>query len=370
MNLQLATSNPAPPHAAAAKAAASATGSNASAATAAAADAIDFAALLAQSLPAGIGLPSQESMAAVAAAKDEKTFAADPSAANLTHPASAADPLAAPLAAPAAAPAAAPPNETIPAATPKTGFGMAEQLHATLSATNSMALGLPNARPAAEHPAAVSAPSRADAPQRSNAVLPAAAQFSVALTAATAATDSHVAMNAIDSTPLQPDRAVAIPLAAAPSSLAAPTPLRLEIPTSLSAPGWDQQLGQHVVWMSSQHNQTAELRINPPDLGPVEMRLTLDQGGQQATLHFSSPHAEVRDSIENALPRLREMLADAGISLGNATVGGESLPQQTTPDQNRSAPQAPGLTPRQQSSPDESARVFARRGNGLVDTFA
>ena len=366
MNLQLATSNPAPPHAAAAKAAASATGSNASAATAAAADAIDFAALLAQSLPAGIGLPSQESMAATAAAKDEKTLAADPAAVNLTNPAMVGDP----LAARAAAHAALPPNETILAATPKTGFGMAEQLHATLSATNSIALGLSNARPAAEHPAAVSAPSRADAPQRSNAVLPAAAQFSVALTAATAATDSHAAMNAIDSTPLQPDRAVAIPLAPAPSSLAAPTPLRLEIPTSLSAPGWDQQLGQHVVWMSSQHNQTAELRINPPDLGPVEMRLTLDQGGQQATLHFSSPHAEVRDSIENALPRLREMLADAGISLGNATVGGESLPQQTTPEQNRSAPQIHGVTPLQQSSPDESARVSARRGNGLVDTFA
>lgn len=366
MNLQLATSNPAPPHAAAAKAAASVTGSNTPATTSDASDAIDFASLLAQSLPTGVTLPTQESMAATAAVKDEKTLAADPSAANLANPAIVGDP----LAARAAAHAALPPNETISAATPKTGFGMAEQLHATLSATNSMALGLPNARPAAEHPESLSATSRANTPQLSSETLPAAAQFSAALTAATASTDSHVAMNAIDSTPLLPDRAVAIPVAPAPSSLAAPMPLRLEISTPLTAPGWDQQLGQHVVWMSSQHNQTAELRINPPDLGPVEMRLTMDQGGQQATLHFSSPHAEVRDTIESALPRLREMMADAGISLGHATVGGESLPQHATPDQHRSAPQVHSVTPLQQTSPDESARVSARRGNGLVDTFA
>ena len=367
MNLQLATSNPAPPHAAAAKAAASATGSNAPATTSNGSDAIDFAALLAQSLPAGISLPTQESMAATAAAKDEKTLAADPSAVNLSNPAMVGDP----LAARAAAHAALPPNETISAATPTTGFGMAEQLHATLSATNSIALGLPNARPAAEHPESVSATSRSNAPQLSSETLHAAAQFSAVLKSVAAAdSQTHAAMNAIDSTPLQPDRAVAILVAPAPSSLAAATPLRLDIPAPLTAPGWDQQLGQHVVWMSSQHNQTAELRINPPDLGPVEMRLTLDQGGQQATLHFSSPHAEVRDTIENAMPRLREMLADAGISLGNATVGGESLPQQTTPEQNRSAPQIHSVTPLQQSSPDESARVSARRGNGLVDTFA
>ncbi|MDP2878869.1 MAG: hypothetical protein Q8N74_05000, partial [Sulfuricella sp.] len=44
-------------------------------------------------------------------------------------------------------------------------------------------------------------------------------------------------------------------------------------------------------------------------------------------------HSAVREAIETALPRLREMLADNGIMLGNVTVGSESFSQQQASDQ-------------------------------------
>ncbi len=371
MNLQLATSNPAPPHAAAAKTAPSTTGSNAPATASEGSDTMDFAALLAQSLPTGGVVPVEEVAATALAAKDEKTLTADPALlnlANLVNPAPVLDP----LISRAAALAARSTRDAIPAPACKADGGMAEQLQATFPAADSTALGTPTAKPATGHAQSVPSAAQLNASSLSRDAPLAAVQFSTALKSAAASSDIQVpaSLNSVDSTPLQPDRVVIIPTVPAPSSLAAPTPLRLEISTLLSAPGWDQQLGQQVVWMSKQHQQTAELRINPPDLGPVEMRLTLEQNGQQASVHFSSPHAEVRETIENAMPRLREMMADAGIALGNASVGGESLPQQATPDQNRSASPLSSATPLKTPSPAETARMHARHGNGLIDTFA
>jgi flagellar hook-length control protein FliK len=51
--------------------------------------------------------------------------------------------------------------------------------------------------------------------------------------------------------------------------------------------------------------------------------------GGEAGAQFYSPHASVRDAIESALPKLREMMAEAGVTLGQAQVRDEALPRQT-----------------------------------------
>lgn len=89
---------------------------------------------------------------------------------------------------------------------------------------------------------------------------------------------------------------------------------------------WGGAVGEKVLWMANQNHQVAELHLNPPNLGPLEVRLTINN--DQATAVFVSHHSAVRDAIETALPRLREMLADNGIMLGNASVGSESFGQQ------------------------------------------
>lgn len=94
---------------------------------------------------------------------------------------------------------------------------------------------------------------------------------------------------------------------------------------------WGGAFGEKVVWMATQNHQVAELRLNPPSLGPLEVRLTVSN--DQATALFVSHHSAVREAIETALPRLREMLADNGIMLGNATVSSESFSQQQAFDQ-------------------------------------
>ena len=152
-----------------------------------------------------------------------------------------------------------------------------------------------------------------------------------------------------------------------------PSPAQhLYISAPLGSHDWNNQLGQQVVWMNSQRNQIAEIRINPPDLGPIELRLTLDQqqAGQNATLHFTSPHAEVREAIENSMPQLRELMADAGITLGNATVSNESFPRQQAPEQG--SPAAKKLTTLSSGKPGaiEATPPPIAQGSALLDTFA
>jgi flagellar hook-length control protein FliK len=111
-----------------------------------------------------------------------------------------------------------------------------------------------------------------------------------------------------------------------------PEPLpALAVAPRVGSAEWGGVVGEKVVWMASQSHQVAELHLNPPNLGPLEVRLTISN--DQASALFVSPHSAVREAIETALPRLREMLADNGIMLGNVTVGSESFSQQQTSDQ-------------------------------------
>ena len=94
--------------------------------------------------------------------------------------------------------------------------------------------------------------------------------------------------------------------------------------TTLSAPvqsqAWSNQLGQQLVQFARQGGeQRIEMRLNPAELGPLSVTLKMTEQGAQA--QFLSAHAPVRQALEQAIPQLREALAEQGISLGEASVG-------------------------------------------------
>lgn len=141
----------------------------------------------------------------------------------------------------------------------------------------------------------------------------------------------------------------------------------------VGASGWGDALGQKVVWMAGQHQQVAELHLNPPNLGPMEVRLTISN--DQVSALFVSHQPAVREAIEAAMPRLREMFADSGMMLGNATVSSDSLPQQQNSGQERHS----GAEPRPDfplvdgySMPVTSRGIvhLPGDGRGMVDLFA
>lgn len=74
----------------------------------------------------------------------------------------------------------------------------------------------------------------------------------------------------------------------------------------LGHPEWGRELSERINWMAGKTIQAAELRLNPARLGPVEVHVQVNQ--DQVSVMFSSPHAAVREALEQALPRLREMM--------------------------------------------------------------
>lgn len=147
-------------------------------------------------------------------------------------------------------------------------------------------------------------------------------------------------------------------------------------PTSIATPitqqpAWGDEFSQKITWMATQQNQSAELHLNPPQLGPLDVSIRMN--GDQATATFTSPHAAVREAIEQAMPKLREMLADSGIMLGNAMVSDQ--PARNNSDQTSGKSQgknsaAPAGTITDASAILETRVSRIRQHNGMVDTFA
>lgn len=141
----------------------------------------------------------------------------------------------------------------------------------------------------------------------------------------------------------------------------------------VGTPGWSEEIGNKIVWMANRLESKAELVLTPPQMGRVEVSLSIT--GDQATANFVSGNPAVREALEAALPRLREVLAEAGIQLGQTQVGAENARQSAQQDKNPdNFGFAAGSTADNAGLPthDGSTSVAAglKMGRGLVDVFA
>ncbi|MER1966534.1 flagellar hook-length control protein FliK [Castellaniella sp. GW247-6E4] len=154
------------------------------------------------------------------------------------------------------------------------------------------------------------------------------------------------------------------------------------VATPLGDPAWPMDFSRQILTLVHDGRggaQTAELRLNPPDLGPVRIVLHLSDSVAQAL--FVSPHAPVRHALENALPQLQQQLAQAGLSLGQADVSDQQPGQQAFAQadaQGRGEPGAMTFTlggasplPATPAPPEAATQRRAGRvPDALVDTFA
>jgi flagellar hook-length control protein FliK len=124
-------------------------------------------------------------------------------------------------------------------------------------------------------------------------------------------------------------------------------------------------------WMAEQNGGEATLRIAPDGLGPVEVRMRLD--GDRVELGFSASQNDTRQALQDALPKLREMLAQQGLQLGHADVGHKHA--QSSNDDARTtangvfddgADDAVG----EASTVRGTSLVIGRGGRGVLDLYA
>ena len=158
--------------------------------------------------------------------------------------------------------------------------------------------------------------------------------------------------------------------------LTAPVNLEATTTTSTIAPqvgssGWDQAVGQKISWMASGGQSSATLTLNPPELGP--MQIVLNVNNQHASATFISHQPEVRAALESAIPKLREIMEQSGIQLGQCNVNSQARPQDFAQNQSGSgssrAQAIAGIQSGNVSVMPSDTTALPRTGTGLVDTF-
>jgi len=103
------------------------------------------------------------------------------------------------------------------------------------------------------------------------------------------------------------------------------TTTQLNIDVPVQDQRWQKAFSQRVVW-SVGNVQSAQLRIHPAELGRIDIQINVEN--DKANVVFTAQQGVVKDAIEQALPRLREMLAEQGVELDNADIFHEDLNQQ------------------------------------------
>lgn len=148
---------------------------------------------------------------------------------------------------------------------------------------------------------------------------------------------------------------------------AAPPPVSTSVSTPLTDPGFHEALGMQVSLLAREGIQKAELRLNPADMGPVSVQITMN--GDQARVDFGADLAHTRQAIEAGWAELATSLQEAGFTLSGGGVSQHARDRQDPQDR------VSGASATRRSADDEdvpvSSVVAARpRAGAALDLYA
>lgn len=157
--------------------------------------------------------------------------------------------------------------------------------------------------------------------------------------------------------------------AIAPATLAGPLPAPQPPAVTIGAPmdsaAFAPALADEVVRLVQIRSDRVELHVRPAELGPIDVAVSFD--GREAQLVVHAAHPDARVALENSLPGLRALLADAGIALSGASIQDGRASRDGEPPPSRDDSSAR----RGENPPPVALATWTRRaGAGLVDTYA
>lgn len=90
------------------------------------------------------------------------------------------------------------------------------------------------------------------------------------------------------------------------------------LPHAVQDPAWSEAFGQRIALLAQQGTQSATLQLNPPELGPIQVRIAMSENG--AKVEFNTLQQTTSDLIETAMPRLAAALEHQGLRLDDSRV--------------------------------------------------
>jgi flagellar hook-length control protein FliK len=136
----------------------------------------------------------------------------------------------------------------------------------------------------------------------------------------------------------------------------------------LLSPNWGRAMGERAIMMAQHGPRTAQIQLDPPELGAMQIRIHM-QGGDQVSVSFTSPNPMVREALEQQMPRLREMFAEQGLNLQDSSVADQSSQQQSGQHEQARQGQPGGRYGQGDAGPNEGLALHSVKV-GLVDYYA
>lgn len=157
--------------------------------------------------------------------------------------------------------------------------------------------------------------------------------------------------------------------AVTPAPVGTPVTAALAIPVPVKQSGWDQAMGERVIWMTRQGIQEAQIQLNPRNLGPIDVKVSVQN--DQASVSFTVQHGATREALEAAMPRLRDMFGEQGLQLAQSDV----QHRDGTAGREGSGGEKDGIASHDpatdgESEPEVPVTTLSSSGDGLVDYFA
>lgn len=100
-------------------------------------------------------------------------------------------------------------------------------------------------------------------------------------------------------------------------------PHALTISSQVGSSDFAQQLGQQVAWLGGQDIKQARIKLHPEELGSLDVKVSVQHSGQ-VDVSFAAQHPATVHALQQTLPQLDALLAQQGLSLGQAHVGQQS----------------------------------------------
>lgn len=113
---------------------------------------------------------------------------------------------------------------------------------------------------------------------------------------------------------------------------------QIHLPQTMGQPQWNQAMSERVLWMAAQNLTAADIRLDPPELGSMQVKVTVQQ--DQATVSFITPNPVVREALDQQATRLREMFADQGLNLVHVDVSDRHAHERQSGDEDDSSKHA------------------------------
>lgn len=147
----------------------------------------------------------------------------------------------------------------------------------------------------------------------------------------------------------------------------APSRATPELRSPVGTQAWARELGAQVVTFVQDEVQAASVRVTPDRMGPIEIHIAMRDG--DASVWFGAAHADTRAALEQALPQLREMLAEQGLNLAQSGVTGD-LPRENPRDPALPTIAGEASPAAHAAAEDGVSETPPRAALGLVDVYA